>query len=141
MARGSLKQRKNQKRSISPPTSPSMAKTPPPSSRFNCRRISISFLLLSSFVFLLIYTTTKTTLFSVSSSQIYSIEVINEYPHDPNAFTQVTLSEFRHSESLILMLQWLYWVCLDVPQFDNGWVVSVKMNYRVWELSGVEIGW
>ncbi|XXG67049.1 hypothetical protein AAC387_Pa06g0483 [Persea americana] len=88
MARGSLKQRKNQKRSIIPPASPSMAKTPPPSPRFNCSRISISFLLLSSFVFLLIYTTTKTTLFSVSSPEIYSIEVINEYPHDPNAFTQ-----------------------------------------------------
>ncbi|RWR89479.1 glutaminyl-peptide cyclotransferase isoform X1 [Cinnamomum micranthum f. kanehirae] len=88
MARGSLKQRKNQRRSIIPPSSPSMAKTPPPASRFNCRRISISFLVLSSFVFLLIYTTTKTTLFSVSSSEIYSIEVVNEYPHDPNAFTQ-----------------------------------------------------
>lgn len=126
MARGSLKQRKNQRRSIIPPSSPSMAKTPPPPSRFNCRRISISFLVLSSFVFLLIYTTTKTTLFSVSSSEIYSVEVVNEYPHDPNAFTQVPLSEFRHSESLILILRWLFGVCLDVPQFDNGCVVSVK---------------
>lgn len=126
MARGSLKQRKNQKRSIIPPSSPSMAKTPPPYSRFNCGRISISFLLLSSFVFLLIYTTTKTTLFSVSSPEIYSIEVIHEFPHDPNAFTQVPRSEFRHSDLLILMLYWFFWVCLDVPQFDNGWVVLVK---------------
>lgn len=136
MARGSRKKRKNQNRSISLHSSPSMSKTPPTSSRFGCRRTSMSFLLLSSFTILLIYSTSKTT-FLVSSTEIYSFEVINEFPHDPNAFTQVPLFLkfailcfvaffFFFRFILILMLKWSFWVCLDVPQFDNGWIVLVK---------------
>lgn len=152
MARGSRKKRKNQNRSITLLSSPSMSKTPPTSSRFSCRRTSMSILLLSSFTILL-FSTSKTT-FLVSSTEIYSFEVINEFPHDPNAFTQVPLFLnfailclvaffFFFRFILILMLKWSFWVCLDVPQFDNGWIVLVKWIIKVWEFksSGVEIRW
>ncbi|RWR89478.1 hypothetical protein CKAN_01853500 [Cinnamomum micranthum f. kanehirae] len=101
MARGSLKRRKNQNRSITLLSSPSMSKTPPTSSRFSCRRTSMSFLLLSSFTILLIYSTSKTT-FLVSSTEIYSFEVINVFPHDPNAFTQWSFGSVWMYPNLIM---------------------------------------
>lgn len=87
MASGSLKKRP--KRVISTPYR-SMA-SPRPSS-FNYKTISllISIFLILSVVFLLSLSSNMWSklVSNVNSSQIYSIEVVNEFPHDPNAFTQ-----------------------------------------------------
>lgn len=87
MASGSLKKRP--KRLISTPYR-SMA-SPRPSS-FNYKTISllISIFLILSVVFLLSLSSNMWSklVSNVNSSQIYSIEVVNEFPHDPNAFTQ-----------------------------------------------------
>ncbi|KAF6157636.1 hypothetical protein GIB67_037209 [Kingdonia uniflora] len=63
-----------------------------PSSLLNLRRrtLFLSITLVSSaLVFILLVSgTSKESNFDALSSQFYSIEVVNEFPHDPKAFTQ-----------------------------------------------------
>ncbi|XP_058105283.1 glutaminyl-peptide cyclotransferase isoform X4 [Magnolia sinica] len=91
MARGTLKKRKIPNQAIV--VSPSMASSTPIkglslSSRFTFRTSFLPSVLLLFCVAALFYATSKIT-FGASSSEIYTFDIVNEFPHDPKAFTQV----------------------------------------------------
>ncbi|XP_058105281.1 glutaminyl-peptide cyclotransferase isoform X2 [Magnolia sinica] len=90
MARGTLKKRKIPNQAIV--VSPSMASSTPIkglslSSRFTFRTSFLPSVLLLFCVAALFYATSKIT-FGASSSEIYTFDIVNEFPHDPKAFTQ-----------------------------------------------------
>ncbi|XP_077245453.1 glutaminyl cyclase [Tasmannia lanceolata] len=88
MAGGSLKKKHNKRSSISPTmASSSPQKTLSPSCRFNLRRNSLPSIILLLCVVVLFYITSNRS-FVAHSALIYSFEVLNEFPHDPKAFTQ-----------------------------------------------------
>ncbi|KAK9292425.1 hypothetical protein L1049_020395 [Liquidambar formosana] len=88
MAGGSLKKRPNKRSNDKPYPSP----MPSPTSRFNYRKSSliISLLLLACVVVLLGISSNRWDNFAFDdpTPQIYTIEVVSEFPHDPKAFTQ-----------------------------------------------------
>ncbi|KAF8412200.1 hypothetical protein HHK36_000160 [Tetracentron sinense] len=87
MASGSLKKKKPKRSSFQPHSSMASRSSP-----FNYSRGSLIVSSLLVFCILLILyissNNLKKSTFGIPSTQIYSIEVLNEFPHDPKAFTQ-----------------------------------------------------
>lgn len=90
MATGSLRRKLN-KRSDPRPYTP-MAARPKSSNYRNTSLILSVVLIVGVFILLGISSNIWSNVsFSAVSTNIFSIEVVNEFPHDPNAFTQVIL--------------------------------------------------
>ncbi|KAK1262191.1 Glutaminyl-peptide cyclotransferase [Acorus gramineus] len=84
MTFGSLK--KKSKRSPTSSSSQNFPKTsPPPHPRFSRRRLAVAFFVASLCVVVVVRFAFERV---PPSSEIYTIEVVNEFPHDPTAFTQ-----------------------------------------------------
>ncbi|XP_031108963.1 glutaminyl-peptide cyclotransferase-like [Ipomoea triloba] len=90
-----MRKKSTKKYQIPNPQQPQMVSSSPSSSLFNCRKISLSLLVVVvvSLVALLSFSSNKDRAFRSSSSpplpvQLYVVEVVNVFPHDPNAFTQ-----------------------------------------------------
>ncbi|OVA13953.1 Glutamine cyclotransferase [Macleaya cordata] len=84
MASGSLKKKPKQ-RSIN--RSPSSMASPSSPFRFRRKSLIISSSLIIS-VLVLLYITSKKKNFEAPLAELHSVEVVNEFPHDPEAFTQ-----------------------------------------------------
>uniref|UniRef100_A0A9I9CQD8 Glutaminyl-peptide cyclotransferase n=1 Tax=Cucumis melo TaxID=3656 RepID=A0A9I9CQD8_CUCME len=100
MAAGSLKRRQS-KRSIS---KPSIVMASRPSYQSFLTHRSTALLVSISLIFFVVLVSgislnvlRRSPKYEVQSPMIYSIEVVNEFPHDPRAFTQVQESEFQSS--------------------------------------------
>lgn len=92
MASGSLiRKKKNYKQRTNLNPSPPMASRPNPSSYFQKSSLLLSLVLLLSVIVLLGISSNIRNKFVRDDSfpKIYTIEVVNEFPHDPDAFTQV----------------------------------------------------
>ncbi|XP_019178037.1 PREDICTED: glutaminyl-peptide cyclotransferase-like isoform X2 [Ipomoea nil] len=92
-----MRKKSTKKYEIPNPQQPQMVSSPSPSSSlFNYRKISLSILVVVvvSLVALLSFSSNKDRAFTSSSPplsvqpQLYVVEVVNVFPHDPNAFTQ-----------------------------------------------------
>lgn len=93
MAIGSLHKKKHSKRSSLKPHT-AMASGPSPSSNHKKSYLIVSVLLVLSVVVLLGISSSGWSKFKSldeSFPRIYTIEVVNEFPHDPHAFTQVSI--------------------------------------------------
>ncbi|KAG6715473.1 hypothetical protein I3842_05G255000 [Carya illinoinensis] len=91
MASGSLiRKKKNYKQRTNLNPSPPMASRPNPSSYFQKSSLLLSLVLLLSVIVLLGISSNIRNKFVRDDSfpTIYTIEVVNEFPHDPDAFTQ-----------------------------------------------------
>ncbi|KAM5557434.1 glutaminyl-peptide cyclotransferase [Rosa sericea] len=89
MATGPLRKRLNKRPSV--PKSHTPMATRPSSPKFykNTSLILLMFLIIAAFVLLGIsWNIFSTVGYSTLFTGIYSIEVVNQFPHDPNAFTQ-----------------------------------------------------
>jgi hypothetical protein len=90
MATGSLRRRLNKRSSDGRPQAPMASRPNFPSYYRKTSLILFIFLILGVFVLLGISSNMWSTVgYGAISTGIYSIEVVNEFPHDPNAFTQV----------------------------------------------------
>lgn len=105
MAAGSLKRRQSKRSNSKPPAA--MASRPS-HQRFLTPR-NTALLISSSLVFFVVLVfgisfnvLRRSAKYEVQSPMIYSIEVVNEFPHDPRAFTQV--SQFRSHLKFIYVL-------------------------------------
>lgn len=92
---GAKMRKKSNTRRLNPlPQQPSMAS----SSRFplHYRKISaLAFVILVACLIIVLNTSLRkegVSLSDVPSNQLYTVEVVNEFPHDPDAFTQVRSS-------------------------------------------------
>lgn len=100
-----IRKKKHMKQRTNLNPSPSMASRPNPCSYFQKSSLLLSlFLLFAVFALLGISSNIRTKFIHDDSfPKIYTIEVINEFPHDPDAFTQVTpfspnISFIEHSK-------------------------------------------
>ncbi len=131
MASGSLKKKHNKRPILKPHTPNPMASRFKPSS--NCTKTT---LIVSAFLFLFVFwfsaisfkTRSKFNPQSHDDSfpKIYTIEVLNEFPHDPDAFTQVTFLSYQLRN---LLTKCLPFRCCDLQ--------SLIVTYRrlIWNIS------
>ncbi|KAM7499703.1 hypothetical protein LguiA_024117 [Lonicera macranthoides] len=103
MANGGSMRKKSSKRSLKPPIpTPSSSSSSTSSHLFNYRNIlmSISVVLIVFVVVLLSVSSNTWARFQSDSRRddLYAIEVVNEFPHDPHAFTQGLL--YRGNDTL-----------------------------------------
>lgn len=98
MAGGSLRKKRANKRSTSPKAAqaPMAFESSFPSSRSNYRKISLLAMVSLVVCVVVVLSISSSTWggfgFDVPLDQVYSIEAVNEFPHDPRAFTQVCRS-------------------------------------------------
>lgn len=86
-----MRKKSNTRRINSLPQQPSMASSSP--FLLHYRKISVLVFLILV-VCLVVFLNTSSTKeggfqYDVPSNQLYTVEVVNEFPHDPGAFTQV----------------------------------------------------
>ena len=119
MASGSLHKKKHSKRS-NLKAHTAMASRPNSSSNHKKSYLIVSVLLVISAVFLLGISASLRSKFKShdeSFPRIYTIEVVNEFPHDPHAFTQVTICV---KFSFYFFLNWFYGLV---------WLFKLRMSY------------
>ncbi|XP_010261330.1 PREDICTED: glutaminyl-peptide cyclotransferase isoform X2 [Nelumbo nucifera] len=86
MSSGSVKKRP--RRSSLQPSSPMASPVSPTFWKKGSVLLPLFMVLCVLMLFFVTPNTSRKSMFEVSSTRIYSIEVVNEFPHDPNAFTQ-----------------------------------------------------